>query len=421
MKHKILVSVLLVGLSGCMKIAKKDAENKIAPQVVTNEVPEEKNTRSQTELTYSYDVDGKANLKKVRFSAAASWPASVVVKKTDGDKASEFGAEFNENAEWSDLLISENKVNYQFFSKLEEQLILLDEVEVLPPLSIDVAEDLNLAQKYSLNQKTKLIYFESLNLGLQKRIYFENYSGKIQIENLTSQSGFIQAYPANARAVNDVDGKDGGVIRIEILSGTGDITFLMKGENGGNGSPAKPPDATKKGANGERGTPSKFEYVHLGNAQIAMKCSTTPGTGGNGIKGHEGYGGHEGKSGGHSGRAIITNYSTQLEIMMESQAGAYGIGSAGGTGGEGGDPGSGADGADEDHQILLRASNSCIRLNDGSCYALPISEDLRCPHAASGIKGGTGGNGPTASNGIDGTKQKSCLYQGEQKVKCINE
>ena len=63
MKHKILMSVLLVGLSGCMKVAKKDAENKVAPQVVLTEEPEEKNTRSRSELSYSYDVDRKANLK----------------------------------------------------------------------------------------------------------------------------------------------------------------------------------------------------------------------------------------------------------------------------------------------------------------------------------------------------------------------
>lgn len=421
MKHKILMSIFLLGLSACMKVAKKGAENKVAPQVITSEESEEKITQNRSQLTYSYDVDGKANLKKVRFIAAANWPTSVVVKKTDGDKTSEFGAEFNESGEWSDLLISDNKVNYQFSTKLQDQLIPLDEVEVLPPLNMEITEDVNLAQKYSLNQKTKLIYFENLNLGLQKRIYLENFSGKIQIQSLVSQSGFIQAYPANARAVNDVDGKDGGILRIEILNGTGDVTLFMKGENGGNGSSAKPPDAKLKGAPGGRGTPAQFNYMGSANGQIIYKCSIEPGTGVDGFKGHQGNPGFPGKSGGHSGRVLVTNQSTELEVMIEAQPGVFGIGSSGGTGGEGGDPGPGADGGDEDYQLFLRAQNRCIDGGNGQCYVSSISVGTRCLKANDGIKGGVGDFGLSASNGIDGTKQKSCLYQGLQKVKCINE
>ncbi len=420
MKHKILASVLLVSFSACMKVAKKGAENKVVPQVVTNEVPEEKNTRSQTELTYSYDVDGKANLKKVRFSAAANWPASVVVKKTDGDKASEFGAEFNENAEWSDLLISENKVNYQFFSKVEDQLILLEEVEVLPPLNIDVVEDLNLAQKYALNQKTKLIYFESLNIGLQKRIYFENYSGKIQIQNLVSNSGFIQAYSANARAVNDVDGKDGGVLRIEIKHGSGDVTVFMKGENGGHGSPARAPDAGLKGATGPRGTLAEFQ-IQVEGYGFGIHCTKPSGISGNGFKGLRGYPGNTGKSGGHSGKATISNSDELLDVNLESQPGVFGTGSIGGGGGEGGDPGTPGDGGEEDYDQVLRAKNACREIIPGKCLVGIGSLATRCAPGGSGNKGDPGEPGPTAGNGVDGTKQKSCLYQGEQKVKCINE
>lgn len=421
MKHKILISILLLGLSACMKVVKKGAENKVVPQEIASAQPELKITRNRSQLTYSYDVDGKANLKKVRFVAAANWPTSVVVKRTDGEKTSEFGAEFNENGEWLDLVISDNKVNYQFSSKLQDQLILLDEVEVLPPLNMDVTEDVNLAQKYSLNQKTKLIYFENLSLGLQKRIYLENFSGKIQIQNLVSQSGYIQSYPANARAVNDIDGKDGGILRIEILNGTGVMTVFMKGENGGNGSPAKPPDAKLKGAPGGPGTPAQFEFESLAMGHVIHKCSTKPGEGSGGFRGRHGNPGNAGKSGGHSGRAIITNYSSDLEIMIEAQPGAFGIGSAGGTGGEGGDPGLGTDGGDQDYQLFLRATNACIDAGNGQCYVTSISISTRCLKGNDGVKGGVGESGQSAGNGIDGTKQKSCLYQESQKVKCINE
>ena len=404
MKHKILIALAFLTLFSCMKIKKKDDD---MPQIQgTAEIKAQ--IQPSDKLTYKFITDKTNSTKKIQFLAPTSWPKSVFLKKTDGSKSSELGIEFNDSLEWSDLFISENKVSYQFYSIFDSQLVLLDEVDVLPPLNITIEEDLNLAKYFNLNAKTKYIYFENLNIGLQKHLYLENFSGKIQIKNLNSKSGFIQSYPSNARAENDLDGKDGGIIELEILNGIGDVTMFMKGENGGHGSLAKSPDSFNKGAAGERGVSAKFSPIYIPDSLFPYyACSSSPGNGTNGGKGLIGYSGYSGNSGGHSGMASVYISSNNLEVFLIAQEGVFGSGSPGGIGGEGGDPGLGSDG-EEDFKILTK-SNPMIQLTK------------KCEPSSNGEKGPTGDPGLPGGNGVNGLKQRSCLFHADQKVKCINE
>ncbi len=404
MKHKILIALALFTLLSCMKIKKKDDDQpqaQTAAEIKAQSQPSDK-------LTYKYIADKSQSVNKIQFLAPSGWPKTVLLKKSDGSKSSEFEIEFNESYEWSDLLITENKVYYQFYSFFDGQPVLLEEVEVLPPLNTTIEEDLNLAKQFNLNSKTKYIYFENLNIGLQKHLYLENFSGKIQIKNLISKSGFIQSFPISARAENDVDGKDGGVIELEILNGSGDVTVFMKGENGGNGSLAKPPDDFIKGEAGGPGASAKFKPVYIPDSIFPYyACVAAPGNGTNGSKGLNGYNGNSGKSGGHSGRASVFVSSNNLEVFLTSQEGVFGNGSPGGIGGEGGDPGLGSDG-ENDFKIQTKG-NPMIQLIK------------KCEPSMNGEKGPTGDPGLPGGSGVNGSKQRSCLQVIDKKVKCINE
>ena len=402
MKHKILSAIMLVVLTSCMKIKKKDAE--------TQQTAVAFETRNQNQaadsLTYEHVADKQ--IKKVKFLSPSNWPQSVILKRTDGEKVAEIPIEFDENSEWYDLLISENKVNYQFLTSLNNQIVLLDEVEVLPPLNLTINEDLNLAKYFSLNKKTKSIYFENLNIGLQKHLYLENFSGKIKIKNLISESGFIQSFSANARAENNFDGKDGGVIQIDIENGSGDVTVFMKGENGGHGSLAKSADNLIKGVSGERGASAKFSINFIpGSLFPFYDCAVPAGNGTDGGKGSTGYNGFSGKSGGHSGTATVRVHSDLLQVVLIAQEGVFGNGSPGGSGGEGGDPGPGST-CEEDFKTFTKG-NPMIALAK------------RCEPSAAGKKGPTGDPGLPGGNGVNGIKQRSCLDFADKKVNCIHE
>ena len=411
MKHKILTAALLVILSSCMKIKKKDSELPTAPAPaviqMNNQVIQSKATES---LQYNYEADQFSGLHKVRFTAALNWPKAVVLKKTDGEKVQEFAIEFNEEAVWSDLIISENKVNYKFFSKVESQLIPLDEVEVLPVLKLRLIEDLNLAQKYKLDQKTKVIYISSLEIGLQKHLYLEEFSGQIIIENIKSDSGFIQTFPLGARAALDVEGRSGGVLDVIIKSGSGILNIFMRGENGGKGRPAHSADSTLKGTIGAAGTPAEFKNCRIIDSGYGINgalcsCSQSPAPGGKGGRGLKGFSGHDGKSAGHSGTATIFSNSRSLQLLLNAQEGSMGVGSQGGMGGDGGDGGMGGDGAEKDFKIRNQS--------------ILVGLDAKCDMAGNGAAGDIGDFGSPGSNGNDGLKQKSCLYQVGEKEKCI--
>lgn len=412
MKHKILTALILVVLMSCMKMKKKDAE----PQQTAVAAEIKKQVRAVDLLTYEYVTEENiqtkkpaiTQIKKVKFLSPVNWPQSVILKKTDGEKVSEIPIEFDENSEWYDLLISENKVSYQFLSAVNNQMVLLEEVEVLPPLNMTINEDFNLADYFQLNKKTKEIFFENLNIGLQKRLYLNDFSGKIKIKNLKSNSGFIQSFSTNARAENDFDGKDGGVVQIDIENGSGDLTVFMKGQNGGHGSLTKSPDILIKGASGARGEMARFNINFTSGSLFPYyDCVAPAGNGTDGGKGMTGYNGFTGKSGGHSGTAAVHIYSDQLQVNLIAQEGVFGSGSPGGTGGEGGDPGPGT--SSEDDFTSISKGNPTITLAK------------KCEPSVAGKKGPTGDPGLPGGNGVNGIKQRSCLYFADKKINCIFE
>ena len=216
MKHKILMAVAIVTVSSCMKLKKKDDEAaKPAPLAQAQEAKVEKPfVNDRTELDYEYDIsEDEKELPAVKFLASADWPSEIVITKKvlkDSEKEEQKTIHFDDKGEWKDFITTENKVSYKFFSKVGTQSILLDEVEVLPVLDLKLTDDLNLAEKYKLNSKTKVIYIGNLEISQQKHLYLNDYSGQIIIQNINSSGGIIQAFAPLARAEVDQDGRSGG-------------------------------------------------------------------------------------------------------------------------------------------------------------------------------------------------------------------
>ncbi len=432
MKHKIFLFALLA-LTSCMKLKKKEDEV-VKPQATEQaqvQVEAEKIfVNDRTELSFDYELTEFSDLHTVHFYAPEGWPKDVVVRIDEAGKITDRGETLNAHQEWSDKLLSSNKVTYQFFTKQGAQLILLGEAEILPVLDLDLTEDRNLAKEFNFSEKTKLIRIRSLKIASQKHLYLENFSGKIVIDNLSTENGFIQTFPSNSQANVDQVGRSGGEINLQINSGSGKLIVFMKGENGGSGIPAKLPDDALKGAKGERTVPADFLMTGLEarapnevfyNPSILLSCIKEPGLISNGHQGLRGYDGSEGRSGGNTGSIELKNFATNVQLAITSEVGRGGKLSIGGAGGLGGEPGDPADGADKDVQIWF--GNHGYQKNPAmGIYAIPYIITKACSRSGFGTWGPQGERGNAGSqDGPNGVLQTSCLYFEDQKVKCINE
>lgn len=420
MKHKILMAVTLVFFSACMKIKKKE-DNSPVPTAQTQELKMDSHgadINTRTEFEYKYEVSETSDFHKVHFYAPAGWDPKLIVRKSNGTEKSEDVAIFNEQGEWIDLLVPGEKVSYQFFATGGKDEKPLTEVEVLPVLDLTAFdEDVDLFQKYQLTSKTKVIQIRNLEIHSQKHLFIENFSGTIVVENLKTENGFIQTFPSDSSATDDKNGVDGGQVSLIIKNGTGQLNLVMKGQNGGNGSPAKDPDVSLNGARGARAEVAQFaatgDMGPYGMSQ-GYRCIKNPGESNYGINGLRGYPGKIGKSGGNSGSIAIFSSNPNLDITFNSFPGSGGKLSQGGVGGEGGEPGDIADGAQEDLDLFLIKLGAPLN---------PVTKKLviegfvtqTCPASVKKGRGDHGPDGfPGAKNGEPGIVQSS--YINSQKI-----
>ncbi|MBC7743053.1 MAG: hypothetical protein H7061_12705 [Bdellovibrionaceae bacterium] len=405
MLHKIFFIIILFNFSACMKVKKKGDEAKVALPAELGE-SQENQINKGNQVNYRYIVDGRANYQEVIFSFPADWPSEVIIKKTeciDGAKTSETLVKLDDSKTWKDFLIGDNKTNYQFY-KAGSDLKVLDEVEVVPALSLDLTSDLNLAQKYKLNSKTRHIFFKSLKLNANTHLYIEDFSGNLKIDHLLSTQGSLQTFPENAKAKLGVSGRSGGLVKIEILNGEGDFTINMMGEAGGDGFTGETPSIALKGTSGKRGSVAGFANEYATTIITYIKCVAPGGPGTAGGKGSRGNPGKNGLNGGNSGRAIVYKNDLRLQISLYSVAGIKGYGGVGGRGGAGGEGGLGGDGGDGDPPGTPSTS--------AWAGGVAVSVTSACADGAQGANGPEGDAGVDGHVGVDGTISQSSLYVG---------
>lgn len=419
MKHKILIALTLIVFSSCMKLKKKGEDQD------DSQVTAKSQTVENLDLTYDYVPSADSSLTRVRFTLPQGWDNDIVVKKTVNGTTTESLIRTNLTSTWDDVLTTDHVANYKFYRKVGTDMILLDQVDVLPALDLSLTEDLNLVKFYKITSKTQKIYFKRLELEANTHLYFEDFTGPVLIENLKSNSGYLQTFEAGDRAAEGMPGKSGGTINFRIISAQGNLNILMKGQNGGNGLPALPPDAKLKGGKGTRGVHALFSRIEISldwGPVVTYSCKTAPGNGHQGGKGLQGYPGQEGKDGGNSGSALVENFSPNLNISVSSASGGKGFGSPGGAGGDPGEGGDGGDGAAQDLELFLKESG--FKINPVlETYANSARATLadKCPAAASGPVGEYGELGNHGNDATDGVELKSCVTNPNQIQKCINE
>lgn len=423
MKHKIYLAISILLVSSCVKLKKKDE-----PKNTESEPAIELSQRAEN-FSYSYFYNKSSKNYEIVFKIPKDWGESFSIEKSDenGKVLNQIKAAADTEGFWKDFLYEEKKINYKFFKKDHQKSELLDEVEILPVLDFSLREDLNIKQKYNLSGKTKVIYFKNLEISNQAHLYLEDFAGQIIIENLQSDSGFIQTFPFHMKAKNNMDGRSGGIIDLQILNGESHLNLITVGEAGGNGSDGAEPNASMVGEPGLNGAPAQFNLTRVENCthqklcipKNYFSCVKRPEAGKIGSKGKAGHNGLDGKDGGRSGQFIVRSYASDLKINIYSQSSKKGQGGLGGIGGEGGRGGLGADGS---YQDLAKQFN--IDFNQPSTMqSFLITNQIEnfCEAAKDGAQGLSGEKGKDGQSGQDGLNQKSILFLNDVKIPFSNE
>lgn len=181
-------------------------------------------------------------------------------------------------------------------------------------------------EKTSMDQKP-----EHLSLVTEGR------SLVIDVEELIAEDGTIMTFPVGQKAPKDQGGRSGGLITIKTKRAKGKLKFVLRGEEGGNGSDGPP--FTSRAPKGKKGSAA------LG----LLLCLSEPSDGRQGLPGLKGQKGFPGKKGGDSGRLNLEVAEGApgftWEVVKEpGKAGAPGGGGPGQLGGLGGDGGTWAPG-----------------------------------------------------------------------------
>lgn len=222
--------------------------------------------------------------------------------------------------------------------------------------------------------------FDELYFAEGGVLYTMGANVRIHARTLSSANGRIITFPADQKAAVGSKGKDGGHILLNIGRGEGTLLIEMRGEVGGDGVPARLPDAALKGITGAKGKD--------GN------CGAISDNGERGGKGLKGYPGYDGARGGGTGTLeLIIEDSNQFTYVLQKIPGLGGTGSEGGQGGAGGDGG-----------------------QAGDPGRMP---GVLCLSGRGGNPGERGDKGDAGKSGPEGEKQTSCITKNKAMT-CYN-
>lgn len=225
------------------------------------------------------------------------------------------------------------------------------------------------------NVKDIELSFDELRFTEGGVLYTMGANVRIHVGTLKAEGGKIATFPEGQKAAAGKKGRSGGHVYLGFRNAVGALTIELRGENGGDGLPAKDPDQNIKGSKGTNG--------------IAGTCGFNPGMiptkGGVGGKGLKGYPGNTGLKGGDSGTLeLVVDNSQDFSSRVEKLPGMGGNGGPGGQGGEGGDGGDPGE----------------------------ISRGY-CNRSEGGTRGPQGDPGDRGADGPAGEKQASCITKNQ--------
>lgn len=210
---------------------------------------------------------------------------------------------------------------------IDEDMYVYDG-KILDADDLEKEMKLNEFQKKSVSSDVELS-IEDLTITENGKLYTQGQNVFLHVQNLKSSKGQIFTFPENETAKDGHNGRSGGHLLLDLKSAQGVLKIQMRGENGGRGLDAPPPDEKLRGRRGVDITVELFNGICSGGP-ISADC----GQGGKGLKG---YPGGSGGDGGNAGTLEIRLEDKSEFINMVDRIPGHGApGGSGGLGGGGG-------------------------------------------------------------------------------------
>lgn len=220
---------------------------------------------------------------------------------------------------------------------------------------------------------------------------------EIAADEIISDDGVIETFPADERGLQGRDGLSGGMILIRAKTGAGTLFIESRGQSAGPGQTGNPGAVGESGAPGRPGkshTVQEPDIVIYGNTLLPVArlpggtrrtCLEAPTNGEDGRGGGPGGKGYPGGRGGNTGRFYVEiQNASAIQVKPTTIPGEGGVGGAGGSGGPAG---------------------------KGGIAGLQDVEKI-CPPAKNGADGTPGARGPDGDAGPRGLVEPFCLKLG---------
>lgn len=284
-----------------------------------------------------------------RYSAVVSWPVgfeNIVISlnkkqifSTQDKNLNKYEIGLHDNTEYV-FRIEGQREN-------DQQLVLVDEWSVKTPKDFVLIESevkANFDKTSELNIQAHRVFIPHTEGGETTFIT----SGRpviINADELISDDGVISTFPKDQIAPANTHGRDGGLITIKATQAKGNLSFVLRGEDGGDGLNGE--NYTDQAAKGVDGTAADYTFRCTGqNEQV---CTCDPRTadrenGKPGLKGAPARNGTDGGRGGNSGYIKIevaeksTGFNLDIFNQVAGKAGVPGRAGQPQKGGLGGKP-----------------------------------------------------------------------------------
>jgi len=289
--------------------------------------------------------------------------------------------------------------------------------EIRIPLDIILGED----ETYQLDHEVLQPSLNGITPIQLNRVYLSQGSQlltgagrlKLQIEDLTSDNGTISNFKSEQKAAIGNEGQSGGELHFEVEVLRGEIMFILRGEDGGDGVRPDPLGEEGRGEEGNVGTDGYVRIIYSSRTGYEQEtiCEQFSGRGTPGGKGKKGRTANNGLAGGNSGLATIAIQDSQSANVsyrfVPGRGGQPSPGGKGGPGGFGGSPG----GAKVEYNDLDRERDYTIYVK-------------RPPGGCSGSTGPHGPEGDEGDPGVvgeDGNSQRICIQRNKgEAMQCFS-
>ncbi len=407
----IFISLLI---SGCQSEGdKKATENKKTNPVVelpveTKEIAYliERSENLKSDLSNLDIFSDNLNRYVIQVNAQKGlFKGATVQCKTLGEEQKILKSHFDSEGKYALLTVNLDNSNLdpeEFnCTVLDQQHEYSKRFKIKKSLEIDLSTKIeNL--KYDQFSKLSL---DTLIIRRGGALYTSDKSIAISVKDLVGENGKLGTFPAESTAPANTIGRSGGQINLEVKNIYGQISFELRGENGGVQKEIPPKKLDRPMTPSHLNGQCNQDNIENKNGKCVGK---------KGINGEKGYPGLQGMEGGNSGSLELTVNSMSKAIV--SLLYFPGKGGRGGEGGEGQDGGIGGIGSTVkyyDDDVKGGAIGGSGPKNKAFDAENNKKKTVKYPDGPEGDKGDQGDEGEP---GYDGAIQTSMVFDIENDL-----